>query len=134
MKKLLFLIAPFLICGCYTPAGIWFRSEFTMDCPNKYEKTVIKDSCNNETVKLKLEEHVWSSREQEIPERITLMKQKVFDEKLYINDICIGPWRGDTAIIVFASNVPTSMKDKAELGEHKLHMIREEKCDCRLCK
>ena len=87
MKKLLFLNGLFLICGCYSPVGMWFSSNFSFSCPNKYEKEVIRNSCNVETVKLKLEEHIWWGREQEIPERLALLKQQVINERLYINNI-----------------------------------------------
>ena len=62
------------------------------------------------------------------------MKQQVIDEKLYINEICVGTWRGDIAIVIFASNTPTSLKDKDELAKHKYNKILEEKCKCRLCR
>ena len=133
MRNIIFL-SLFFLSGCYTPVGMWFRSNFTCFCPNKYEKEIIKDSCNNESIKLKLEEHLWSGRSQDIPELLARMKKQAIDERLYINDIYVGNWRGDTAIIIFASNIPTSIKDKDELAKHKYHKIREEKCDCRLCK
>lgn len=133
MRNIIFL-SLFFLSGCYTPVGMWFRSNFSLSCPNRYEKEIIRDSCDNESIKLKLEEHLWSGKQQDIPEILARMKKQVIDEKLYINNIVVGNWRGDTAIIIFASNIPTSLKDKDELAKHKYHKIREEKCDCRLCK
>jgi len=133
MKKCIFLFL-LLLAGCYSPCGMWFRSNFSFSCPNKYEKEIVRNSCNAESIKLKLEEHLWSCDKQRLPEKLTAMKQQVIDERLYINEICVGTWRGDTAIVIFASNIPTSLKDKDELAEHKYHKIREEKCNCRLCK
>lgn len=132
MKNFIFIFL-FFLSGCYTPVGMWFRSNFSLSCPNRYEKEIIKDSCGTETINLKLEEHLWR-RQQDMPELLARMRKQVIDEKLYINDIVVGNWRGDTAIIIFASNIPTSLKDKDELAKHKYHKIREEKCDCRLCK
>lgn len=134
MKKILFLFILFLISGCYTPVGMWFTSNFSIGCPNKYEKTIIRNSCNAESVKLKLEDHVWSGYEQELPDRLLLLKKKVMEERLYINNIYIGKWHGDIRIVVLASDIPTSLHDKDELAEHKYRKIREEKCNCRLCK
>ena len=133
MKKCIFLFL-LLLAGCYSPCGMWFRSNVCFSCPNKYEKEIVMNSCNAESIKLKLEEHLWSGDEQHLPEKLAQMKQQVIDERLYINEIYVGPWRGDTAIVIFASNVPTSLKDKDELAEHKYRNIREEKCNCRLCK
>jgi len=133
MKYYIIVFSIFL-AGCYSPCGMWFKSNFSLGCPNKYEKEIIRNSCNVEIVKLKLEEHLWSGDEQRLPERLAQMRQQVVDERLYINDICIGPWHGDTAIVVFASNIPTSRADKDELAKHKYHKIREEKCKCRLCR
>lgn len=134
MKYCIFMLVLLFSAGCYSPCGMWFRSIFSFSCPNKYEKEVIKDSCNVETVRLKLEEHIWSGSKNEIPERLSLMKKQIIDERLYINNIYIGSWRGDTAIVIFASNVPTSLEDKDELAEHRYRKIREEKCRCRLCR
>jgi len=133
MKNIIFL-SLFFLTGCYTPVGMWFRSNFSLSCPNRYEKEIIRDSCNSETIRLKLEEHLWSGRSQDIPELLAKMKQQAIDERLYINNIYVGNWRGDTAIIVLASNNPTSLRDKDEVAKHRYHKIREEKCDCRLCK
>ena len=130
--KYLVLITLLFLTGCYSSCGYWFKSNFSLSCPNKYEKEIIRDSCNSESIKLKLEEHVW--RKQDVPTRLTQMEKQVYEERLYINDLHILGWRGDTAIIIFASNIPTSIKDKDELGKHKYHKIREEKCDCRLCR
>jgi len=133
MKNFIFL-SLFFLSGCYTPVGMWFRSNFSLSCPNRYEKEIIKDSCDSESIKLKLEEHLWNGRQQDIPELLARMKKQVIDERLYINNIVVGNWRGDTAIIILASNIPTSLKDKDELAKHKYNKIREEKCDCRLCR
>lgn len=131
-----YCIIAFLIflAGCYSPCGMWFRSNFSFGCPNRYEKEIVRNSCNAETVRLKLEEHLWSGDEQHLPEKLAQMKQQVIDERLYINDIHVGAWRGDTSIVIFASNIPTSLADKDELAEHKYRKIREEKCKCRLCR
>lgn len=133
MKNFIFL-SLFFLSGCYTPVGMWFRSNFSLSCPNRYEKEIVKNSYGTETINLKLEEHLWNGRQQDIPELLARMKKQVIDEKLYINDIYVGNWRGDTDIIIFASNIPTSLKDKDELAKHKYHKIREKKCDCRLCR
>ena len=97
---------------------MWFRSNFSLSCPNRYEKEIIKDSCDSESIKLKLEEHLWNGRQQDIPELLARMKKQAIDERLYINNIIVDNWRGDTAIIIFASNIPTSLKDKDELAEN----------------
>ena len=124
----------FFLAGCYSPFGMWVRSNFSFECPNRYEKQTVRDSCDVEHVSLKLEEHVWATREDKIPEVLSKMKTQVLNERLYINEIIVGRWRGDTALVIFASNKPTSIGDKDELERHKYHKIREEKCGCRLCR
>lgn len=133
MKKILFImVVATILSGCNTPCGYWLKANFTFSVPNTYEKEVTRDGCRNETVKLKLEEHCWDDRE--VSSTLAGMEKQVYDEKLYVNKLLITGWRGDTAIVIFASNTPTLMKDKDELAEHKYHMVREEKCGCRLCK
>ena len=133
MKKILLLIALVtILCGCNTSCGYWLKANFSFSVPNTYEKEIIKDSCRRETINLKLEEHCWDDRD--VSETLERMEKQVLAEKLYINKLLITGWRHDTAIVIWASNIPTSLQDKDELEKHKYHMIREEKCDCRLCK
>ena len=133
MKKILLLIALVtVLCGCNTSCGYWFKANFSFSVPNTYEKEIIKDGCRRETINLKLEEHCWHDRD--VSKTLERMEKQVFAEKLYINKLLITGWRHDTAIVIWASNTPTSFEDKDELQKHKYHMIREEKCDCRLCK
>ena len=122
----------FFLAGCYSPLGMWVQANLSFSVPNRYEKTVIRDGCYRESIRLKIFESVWASHE--IPEVLARMKKQVLDERLYINNIYVNGWRGDTALIILASNTPTSHEDKDELERHKRHKIREEKCDCRLCK
>ena len=132
MKHCIVIFVTAILSGCYSTPGMWFRANFTFGCPNKYEKEIIRDSCNVESIKLKLEDHVWDA--QEVPDTLIQLKEQVYKERLYINKIIIGTWRGDMAIVIFASNTPTSIDDRRELEKHKYHKIREEKCDCRLCR
>ena len=133
MRFLVFL-SLFFLAGCYSPFGMWVQANLSFSVPNRYEKTVTRDGCNRESIRLKIFEEVWASHENEIPEVLARMKKQVLDERLYINDIYVSGWRGDTALIVLASNTPTSLEDQDELERHRFHKIREEKCDCRLCK
>ena len=133
MKKILLLVALVtVLCGCNTSCGYWLKANFSFSVPNKYEKEIIKDGCSRETINLKLEEHCWDDRD--VSRTLKAMEKQVFAEKLYINKLLITGWRHDTAIVIWASNIPTSLQDKDELEIHKYHMIREEKCNCRLCK
>lgn len=133
MKKILLLIALVtILCGCNTSCGYWLKANFSFSVPNTYEKEITKDGCRRETINLKLEEHCWDDRD--VSKTLKAMEKQVFAEKLYINKLLITGWRHDTAIVIWASNTPTSLQDKDELEKHKYHMIREEKCDCRLCK
>lgn len=116
MKKL--FLALILLSGC--------------SLPNVYEKEVIVDSCRHKTVNLKLREHVWHN--DELPEMMDRMEKQVYDEGLYVNKTKISICYDETTIIMLASDKPTRINDKAELAKHNRHMIREEKCDCRLCK
>ena len=132
MNKVVLILITAFLSGCYSAPGMWFRANFSFSCPNKYEKEIIRDSCNVESIRLKLEEHIWE--EGKLADTLCRMNEQVYAERLYINKIVIVGWRGDTAIVIFASNIPTSLADKDEKEKHNYHKLRDEKCDCRLCR
>lgn len=131
-KYALLTILSFILTGCYSAPCMWLRDNLTFSCPNKYEKTVVRNSCNVERTTLKLEEHCWDV--DEFSRTLKQMEEQVYNERLYVNKIITFSWRGDLAIVVFASSEPSSISDMDELSEHRYRKIREEKCRCRLCR
>lgn len=131
-KYAIFPMLCFIMTGCYTAPGLWLKANFSFSIPNKYEKKIVRDSCNVERTTLKLEEHCWKANE--LPSALKKMEEQVYAERLYVNDIIMYSWSGDKAIVVFASSEPSSISDKDELAEHRYRKIREEKCRCRLCR
>jgi len=130
MKKIL-VIGLMLLCGCYTQPFYYLRTSFSI--PDRYEKIIRTNSCGGISTTLFLRESAWS--DQEIPKIMDRLTKRVYDEKLYINHIYVKlAGNGDQTVIILASDTPTSHDDIWEKKRHDIHMIREEKCECRLCK